>query len=81
MSEIKKEKKVKQKKKMSRSAIVLIVGLIIIAIPILIFVGILGISALHTGTPRDGSRFEGDLDPAITEEHLTGRGKASPRFT
>ena len=71
MSEIKKEKRVKQKKKLSRSAIVLIVGLIIIAIPVLIFLGILGVSALHTGTPRDGSRFEGDLDPAITAEHVS----------
>ncbi|MBO7698343.1 MAG: hypothetical protein J6S38_04830 [Erysipelotrichaceae bacterium] len=70
MSEIKKEKKPKQRKKLSRSAIVLIVGLIIIAIPIIIFLSILGISALHTGTPRDGSRFEGDLDPAITEENV-----------
>ena len=71
MSEIKKEKRVKQKKKLSRSAIVLIVGLIIIAIPVLIFLGILGVSALHTGTPRDGSRFEGDLDPSITAEHVS----------
>ena len=66
MSEIKKEKK--EKKKLSRSAIVLIVGIVIIAIPILIFVGILAKSALETGTPREGSRFDGDLDPAITEE-------------
>ena len=76
MSEIKKEKKVKEKKirekkKLSRSAIVLIAGLIIIAIPILIFLGILGISALHTGTPRDGSRFEDDLEPAITSENVS----------
>ena len=71
MSEIKKEKSVKQKKKLSRSAIVLIVGLIIIAIPVLIFLGILGISALNTGSPRNGSRFDGDLDPAITQEHVS----------
>ena len=75
MSEIKKEKKVKEKKirvkkKLSRSAIVLITGLIIIAIPVLIFLGILGISAMQTGTPREGSRFEGDLEPAISQEHV-----------
>ena len=75
MSEIKKEKKIKEKKirakkKLSRSAIVLITGLIIIAIPVLIFLGILGISAMQTGTPREGSRFEGDLEPAITQEHV-----------
>ncbi len=60
----------KEKKKLSRSAIVLIVGLIIIAIPVCIFVGILGISALQTGSPREGSRFEGDLEPAITDEQV-----------
>lgn len=60
----------KEKKKLSRSAIVLIVGLIIIAIPICIFVGILGISAMQTGTPREGSRFDGDLDPAITDANI-----------
>lgn len=60
----------KEKKKLSRSAIVLIVGLIIIAIPVCIFVGILGISALQTGSPREGSRFEGDLEPAISEEQV-----------
>jgi len=60
----------KEKKKLSRSAVVLIVGLIIIAIPICIFVGILGISAMQTGTPREGSRFDGDLDPAITDANI-----------
>ena len=61
----------KEKKKLSRSAIVLIVGLIIIAIPVCIFVGILGISAMQTGSPREGSRFDNDLDPAITSEDVT----------
>ena len=56
-----KEVKVKQKKKLSKSGLVLIVGIVIIAIPCLVFVGILGISALQTGTPREGSRFDGDL--------------------
>lgn len=74
MSEIKKEKPKKEKKKLSRSAIVLIAGIVIIAIPVLIFVGILAKSALETGTPREGSRFDGDLDPAITEE-LVGQLK------
>ncbi|MBQ6334368.1 MAG: hypothetical protein IJI46_04820 [Erysipelotrichaceae bacterium] len=60
----------KEKKRLSRSAIVLIVGLIIIAIPVCIFAGILGISALQTGTPREGSRFDGDLEPAITDENV-----------
>lgn len=60
----------KEKKRLSRSAIVLIVGLIIIAIPVCIFLGILGVSAMQTGTPREGSRFDGDLDPAITEANV-----------
>ena len=61
----------KEKKRLSRSALVLIVGLIIIAIPVCIFVGILGISALQTGTPREGSRFDNDLDPAITSDDVS----------
>ncbi|MCR4633710.1 MAG: hypothetical protein K5648_06250 [Erysipelotrichaceae bacterium] len=60
----------KEKKRLSRSAIVLIVGLIIIAIPVCIFLGILGVSAMQTGTPREGSRFEGDLEPAITDANV-----------
>ncbi len=65
MSEVK-EKPVKAKKKLSRSALVLIFGLIIIAVPVIIFLSILGISAMQTGSPREGSRFDGDLDPTIT---------------
>lgn len=61
----------KEKKRLSRSALVLIVGLIIIAIPVCIFAGILGISALQTGSPREGSRFDNDLDPAITNDDVT----------
>ena len=71
MSAKKEKKEKKEKKRLSRSAIVLIVGLIIIAIPVCIFLGILGVSYLKTGTPREGSRFDGDLEPAITEEKLS----------
>ena len=71
MSTKKEKKEKKEKKRLSRSAIVLIVGLIIIAIPVCIFLGILGVSYLQTGTPREGSRFDGDLEPAITEEKLS----------
>ena len=67
----KKTKEKKEKKKLSRSAIVLIVGLIIIAIPVCIFVGILGISAMQTGSPREGSRFDGDLNPTISNDNVT----------
>lgn len=61
----------KENKRLSRSALVLIVGLIIIAIPVCIFVSILGISALQTGSPREGSRFDNDLDPAITSDDVS----------
>ena len=71
MSEVKQEKPKKEKKKLSSSAIVLIVGIIIIAIPVAIFVGILLVSASQTGTPRDGSRFDNDLNPAITESDIS----------
>lgn len=70
MSETK-EVKVKKKKKLSKSGIILIVGLAIIAIPCIIFVGILGISALQTGSPRNGSRFDGDLVNEITKDDIS----------
>ena len=73
MSEVntKQVKTKKKRKKLSRSALVLIIGLLIIAIPVIIFLAILGISALQTGTPREGSRFDNDLDPAITSEQVS----------
>lgn len=70
MSEIK-ETKTKKKKKLSKSAIVIIVGLSIIAIPCIVFAAILGISALQTGSPREGSRFANDLVNEITDEHVS----------
>lgn len=66
-----KEIKVKQKKKLSKSALILIIGIVIIAIPCLVFAGILGISALQTGTPREGSRFDGDLVNEITKTDVS----------
>ncbi|MBR4461505.1 MAG: hypothetical protein IKS51_02875 [Erysipelotrichaceae bacterium] len=68
MSEIKQTKTKKKKKRLSKSALILIIGTIIIAIPVIAFLTILGISALQTGSPREGSRFDADLDPAITEQ-------------
>ena len=71
MSEKQNDKpKKKTKRRLSRSAIVLIVGIFIIAIPVAIFLAILGISALQTGTPREGSRFDGDLQPEIKAEQV-----------
>lgn len=71
MSEVKTEKVKKPKKRLSKSAIVLIVGLIIIAVPVIVFLAILGISALQTGTPREGSRFENDLSPEISKDQIS----------
>ena len=71
MSEIKTEKPKKTKKRLSRSALVLIIGLFIIAVPIIIFLSILGISAMQAGTPREGSRFDGDLKPEITKDQVS----------
>lgn len=75
MSEIKKDtdlnKTVKKKRKLSKPAIFLIVGIIIIVVPCLIFGGILLSSAMNTGTPIFGDRYEGDLDPAITSEDMS----------
>ena len=69
MNENKKTRK--EKKRLSRSALVLIVGIIIIAIPVIAFLTILGVAALQTGSPREGSRFENDLDPQITADTVS----------
>lgn len=57
----------KQKKKMSKGGIVLLVGIIVILIPVLIFGGILLSAALETGKPVVGSRFTNDLQPSISD--------------
>ena len=65
------KKETKEKKKgMSRSALVLIIGLVIILIPCCVFGGILLKSYLDSKNPVIADRFEGDLDPAITEEDI-----------
>jgi len=61
----------KEKKKLSISAIVLIVGLIIIAVPCLVFGYILISSALQTSKPVIGSRFDNDLEPSITKSQIS----------
>ncbi len=71
MSEKKQTKTRKPQKRLSRSALILIIGSIIIAIPVIAFLTILGISALQTGSPREGSRFDADLDPAISSEAVS----------
>lgn len=61
----------KQKKKLSKGGIVLLVGIIVILIPLLIFGGILLSAALETGKPVEGSRFTNDLNPTITNSQTT----------
>ena len=58
------------KRKLSRSAILLIVGLVIILVPCAIFGGILLNAVLDTGTPIFGDRYTGDLDPAIEDSEI-----------
>ena len=71
MSEINEIKQPKKRKRLSKSALVLIIGLLIIAIPVIIFLAILGIAALQTHSPREGSRFDNDLDPKITNSDVS----------
>ena len=63
--------KTKRKKRMSRAAIALVTGLIIILIPCAIYGGILLEAILNTGQPIVGQRFDNDLNPAITETDIT----------
>lgn len=65
------KQKIKKGKKLSKPAIVLIVGLCIILIPLTVFGGILLKAQLQTGKPIFGDRFVGDLDPAITNQQMT----------
>ena len=60
-----------KKTKLSKPALILIIGLIIIAIPCFIFGGILLSSALQSGTPVIGSRFDNDLDVKISNDDVT----------
>lgn len=64
------EKK-KKNKKLSKSAMILIIGICIIVIPLTIYGGILISAAMQTGTPIFGDRYKGDLEPAITDEDLS----------
>lgn len=58
----------KPKKKLSKSAIVLIISCIIIAIPVIVFLIIIISASINTGQPIIGSRFDNDLNPSITSK-------------
>ena len=61
----------KTKKKLSLSAIMIIISLIIIIIPTLTISAILLSSLTQKGKPISGNRFKNDLDPAISSDKLT----------
>lgn len=62
-----KTKEIRKKKKISKSALVLILSCVIIAIPIITFGVILLSAVIGTGKPILGQRFANDLNPAITK--------------
>lgn len=64
-------RKVRKKRKISRAAIVLLVGIMIILIPCAIFAWILISASMKTGTPILGERYNGNLDPAITSSQTS----------
>lgn len=60
----------KTKKKLSKPALILTIGIVIIAIPCLVFASILGIAFIQKGSPRLGSRFKGDLVEKISSSDV-----------
>lgn len=58
------------KRRYSKSAIILLVGLAVIIIPIIVFAFILISAYLAGGRPINGGRFESDLDPAINKTNV-----------
>lgn len=65
-----KKQNTKEKKKMSKGAIALIVGIIIILIPCSVFGYILISASLKNHEPVIGNRYDNDLDPAITSDNI-----------
>lgn len=80
MSEIKNKKVSKKKhgKKTSShwTAVVFWICLILILLPVGVLGWILISSSMDTGKPIFGNRYEGDLDPAITEKDMDEVGDA-----
>ncbi len=64
------KKKSKKNKKMDTATKIIIVGIFIIAIPCCILGAILIDAAMQTGEVISGDRFDGDLDPAITDVNI-----------
>lgn len=66
----KNEQNQKKKLSLSKPARILIVGLIVILVPLILFLGILIHAGLTSGKPIVGSRFEGDLNPSISSSMI-----------
>ena len=67
------EKKTPKKKIRTKShwtAVIFWICLILIATPVCVLGWILLSSSMDTGKPIFGNRYEGNLDPAITEKDL-----------
>lgn len=63
-------KKTKKRRRISVSAVILVIGIVIILIPFGILAYLIYGATLGTGTPLFGSRFTNDLNPAITQEKV-----------
>ena len=64
------ETKTTKKRKLSKAAIILILGLLIILIPLGVFGSVLLHSWITNNNPVIGDRFANDLDPAITNDNM-----------
>ena len=62
--------KTTKKRKLSKAAIILILGLLIILIPLGVFGSVLLHSWITNNNPVIGDRFANDLDPAITKDNM-----------
>lgn len=62
--------KTTKKRKLSKAAIILILGLLIILIPLGVFGSVLLHSWITNNNPVVGDRFANDLDPAITDDNM-----------
>lgn len=60
----------KPKRQLSKPALALVIGLLIIIIPCTIYGGILIHAVLQNNKPVEGDRFKGDLDPKISKDDI-----------
>lgn len=70
------KEKTKKEKKKRKPNWLLRITVVVIAVPVIILAVILLLSLRDSDTPVTGSRFDDELDPAITEEDLTSLEEA-----